>query len=181
MKKSILLLLIAFIFCDSANCQITKGNWLVGGSGQFDKQHEDLQGLDIRGTSISAAPDIGYFIINKLGLGLNFTFSYNRIKVKDNIGKTTILGLGPFVRYYFLPADDRINIFSEAAYEYTTVFDGHYKNGFYFSTGSVIFFNSSVGLELAAKYSTLNSMISNATANTLFLTIGFQIHLEEKR
>jgi outer membrane protein W len=179
MKKTILMIFIASIFNNDANCQITKGNWLIGGSGQFQKQHEDLQGSDIRGLAISVAPDIGYFIFDKLGVGLNVTFSYNRIKVKDNISKTNILGLGPFVRYYFLPSDNRINIFSEAAYEYTTVFDGHYQNDFYFSAGPVIFFNSSVGLELAAKYSTSNSKISNATAKTVFLTIGFQIHLEK--
>jgi outer membrane protein W len=179
MKKSILLLLIAFIFCDIANCQITKDNWLVGGSGQFRKKHEDLQGSDIRSLFISAVPDIGYFIIDKLGVGLKINFSYNRIKDKDNISKATMLGLGPFVRYYFLPSDNRINIFSEAAYEYTTAFDGHYQNDFYFSAGPVMFFNSSVGLELSAKYSTMNSMISNATAKTVFLTIGFQIHLEK--
>jgi outer membrane protein W len=178
-KKVMLMIFIASISNTAAHCQITKGNWLVGGSGEFHNQHEDLQGSDIRGLTISVAPDIGYFIIDKLGVGLNVTFSYNRTKVKDNIGKTNILGLGPFVRYYFLPSDNRINIFSEAAYEYTTVFDGDYQNDFYFSAGPVIFFNSSVGLELAAKYSTSNSKISNSTAKTVFLTIGFQIHLQK--
>lgn len=178
-KKTILMIFIASIFNNNANCQITKGNWLVGGSGEFHKQREDLQGSDIRGLVVTASPDIGYFIIDKLGAGIKVDFTYSRIKVKDNISKTNILGLGPFVRYYFLPSDNRINIFSEAAYEYTTVFDGHSQNDFYFSAGLVIFFNSSVGLELATKYSTSNSKISNATSKTFFLTIGFQIHLEK--
>lgn len=179
MKKTILMIFIASIFNNDANCQITKGNWLVGGSGQFQKQREDLQGSDIRGLSISVAPDIGYFIIDKLGAGVNVDFSYNRIKVKDNISKTNILGVGPFVRYYFLPGDNRINIFSQVAYEYTIDFNSHYQNDFYFSAGPVIFFTSSVGLELAAKYSTSNSTMPIANAKTVFFTIGFQIHLEK--
>jgi hypothetical protein len=178
-KKTILMIFLASIFNTHAKCQITKGNWLVGGSGEFHKQREDLQGSDIRGLSITAAPDIGYFIIDKLGVGLNVTFSYNRIKVKDNIGKTNILGLGPFVRYYFLPSDNRINIFSEAAYQYTIDFNGHYQNDLNFAAGPVIFFNSSVGLELTAKYSNLNSTMPIANAKTVFFTIGFQVHLEK--
>ena len=56
MKKSILLLGISCAFYNHAICQITQGNWLVGGSGEFQKQREDLQGSDIRGLSISASP-----------------------------------------------------------------------------------------------------------------------------
>jgi hypothetical protein len=179
MKKSILLFFIAFIFYNDAHSQITHGNWLVGGSGEFHKQREDLQGSNIRGLSISAAPDIGYFIIDKLGVGVNGDFSYITIKARGQyISKSTILGIGPFVRYYFLPSDNRINIFSQAAYEYTTDFHSHYQNDLYFSAGPVIFFNSSVGLELAAKYSTLKSTMPIANAKTIFFAIGFQIHLE---
>lgn len=179
MKKSILLFFIAFIFYNDAHSQITKGNWLVGGSGQFQKQREDLQGSDIRGLAISASPDIGYFIIDKLGAGIKVDFSYNRIKMKGSISKSLILGLGPFVRYYFLPSNNRINIFSEAVYQYNIDFYGHYQNDVNFAAGPVIFFNSSVALELAAKYSTVNSTMPIANAKTIFFTIGFQIHLEK--
>jgi len=58
-KKVMLMIFIASISNTAANCQITKGNWLVGGSGEFHNQHEDLQGSDIRGLTISVAPDIG--------------------------------------------------------------------------------------------------------------------------
>jgi hypothetical protein len=180
-KKTILMILIASIFNNRANCQITKGNWLVGGSGEFHKQHEDLQGSDIRGLVVTASPDIGYFIVDKFAAGIKADFTYSTINVKDNISKSTILGFGPFVRYYFLSSDNRINIFSEAAYQYTIDFKGHYQNDLNFAAGPVIFFNSSVGLELTAKYSTLNSTMPIANAKTVFFIIGFQIHLEKDK
>jgi hypothetical protein len=179
MTKSILLFFTAFTFYNHANCQITKGNWLVGGSGQFQKQREDLRGSDIRGLVISASPDIGYFIFDKLGVGIKGDLSYSRIKTTGNVSKSTFLAMGPFARYYFLAIDNRINLFCEAIYQHTIDFHSFHQNDLTFAAGPVIFFNSSVGLELTAKYSRSNSEISLTKAKTLFLSLGFQIHLEK--
>lgn len=179
MKKTILLLVIAFIFYNDANSQITKGNWLVGGSGEFQKQREDLRGSDIRGLAITASPDIGYFIIDKLGAGIKADLTYSKIKTTGNTSKSTFLAIGPFVRYYFLAIDNRINIFGEAIYQHTIDFHSFHQNDLTFAAGPVIFFNSSVGLELTAKYSRSNSGISITKAKTFFVVVGFQIHLEK--
>jgi len=181
MKKSILLVLVTFLFFNKSHGQITSDNWMVGGSGEFHKQREDLQGSDIRGLVVSASPGIGYFIIDKLGAGIKVDFIYNRITVSGNASNSTVLSIGPFVRYYFLPTENRINIFSEAAYQYGIDFHNHFENNFSFAAGPVFFFNSSVGLELAAKYSTLNNTASSISAKTIFVTVGFQIHLEKIR
>lgn len=180
MKKSILLFIIAFIFYNNANSQITKGNWLVGGTAKITLQQEILNQSNITGFSINVAPDIGYFIIDKFATGLKTNLTYNRVRYYGNYSKGTDLGFGPFLRYYFLSTGNRVNIFAESAYEYTIDFHGHYRNDFSFSAGPVIYFNTSVGLEFTVNYDTFKGTYSGS-ANTFSFGIGFQIHLEKDK
>ena len=179
MTKSILFFFIAFIFCGHADSQITKGNWLVGGNANFSLQQEMLNQSNITGFSINAAPDIGYFIIDKFAAGAKTKLSYRFIKLNGPVDKSTYLGFGPFLRYYFLSTSNRINIFAESAYQYSVDFKGHSQNDFNFSAGPVIYFNTSVGLEFAFTYDTFKGTISGP-ANTFSFGIGFQIHLEKE-
>jgi hypothetical protein len=179
-KKTILMILIASIFNNHANCQITKGNWLVGGSASFERQRENMDGTEFVGWTGSVVPNIGYFIADKFAAGINTSFYYSRIKRnQDVVSRGTDLGFGPFFRYYFLPVDNRINIFSEAAYKYSIDFNSHNQNELDFATGPVLFFNSSVGLELTANYSYGSGTITHANEKSFFFAIGFQIHLQK--
>jgi hypothetical protein len=45
-------------------------------------------------------PKAGYFVVNNLVLGLDLTFSTMRMKDDDYKYNLSILGAGPFVRYY---------------------------------------------------------------------------------
>ena len=49
MKKIILLFIIACVFVNKTNGQITKGNWMIGGSGLFSSQTEKLGTLTAKG------------------------------------------------------------------------------------------------------------------------------------
>jgi len=180
MKKTILLFLIASIFYNDADCQITKDNWMVGGNANISLQQEKLNQSNITGFTIKAAPDIGYFIVDKFAVGVKTNLSYNYVKFNGPGNKNTLLGFGPLLRYYFLSTENRINIFAESAYQYSTDFHGHSRNDFSFSAGPVIYFNTSVGLEFTFNYDTFKGTISGS-ANTLSFGIGFQIHLEKDK
>jgi hypothetical protein len=181
MKKTILLFLIASTFYHQANCQITKGNWMVGGNARIETQQEKLNQSDITSWAIKLSPDIGYFFIDKFAGGLKPTLNYSIRKFSGTRNEATILAIGPFIRYYFLPAENQVNIFAESAYQYQTDFKEFRSNDFTLSAGPVIYFNSSVGLELTLNYEQYDSKSSNTSAKTFSFGIGFQIHLEKQR
>ena len=174
MKKIILFVLIVFAFYNKANCQITKGNWLTGGNANFSTQDQKVNNSDYTSRYFNINPDIGYFISDKFAAGIRgkFSYSYTKDPVKN---QSTILGFGPFLRYYFLPTDNRVNFLADAGYEYSTDFTKKNQNDFIFSTGPVIFLNPSVALELTLNYLLRNGDIINA--KTFSFAVGFQIHL----
>ncbi len=76
MKKSILLFLIAFIFCNNANCQITKGNWLVGGNATFSRlKNSSTASAQFKQTNFEIRPLLGYFLKDKFAVGLDPSLS----------------------------------------------------------------------------------------------------------
>ena len=180
---------IVFVCSLVVNAQITKGNWLVGGSGSFSISYssfKDSSGNEIRteGTGLQLRPNIGYFISDRFatGLRLNLGFSNSPGRNNSNWGA----GLGPFVRYYFLDINNRINILSEANFSYgrglSQINNDNSSTSFGFSSGVVLFFNSSVGLELLLNYTDSTSRRdgrNDSNSNLLFVSLGFQIHLEK--
>lgn len=184
MKKITILSVAILLFAITANSQITKGNWLVGGNGRFSSQIETLNGAKVNGFLIGLTPNIGYFFIDKFAAGTKISFNYNETKYYGSVSKSTQLGLGPFLRYYFLNKDNRINVFAESEYQYLrSSSNGTHdnQNTFTFSAGPVIYFNSSVGLELTANYEIIKTEKSLSDAKTFFVSVGFQVHLEKEK
>lgn len=179
MKFFFTLIAVTFIFSFKADCQITKGNWLAGGSGSFNTQQGLISTVNVKSYTINLSPDIGYFFADKFAGGLKPNIAYRETINYGSKNKSTYLGIGPFVRYYFLPVENRVNILAEGAYQYATEFNGFIENDFSFSLGPVIYFNSSVGLEITLNYDKINSQTTNV--KTFSLGIGFQIHLEKEK
>jgi hypothetical protein len=73
-KKTLILFSLLSSFAIQA--QITKGNFLVGGSGYFSKYKStivnDNSGEAQKGVGLQIAPNIGYFVVDNFvtGLGL---------------------------------------------------------------------------------------------------------------
>ncbi len=173
--------------------QITKGNWLVGGTGSF--QNSKSKGNDVINATISGIylyPNIGKFIINNFAIGLKPSLRSETSKYLQSNGTTsntkqTFLGIGPFVRYYFLNPDKQINIFSEGSLGYTLLKVSNQNADKYksvekiISIGSSIFFNSSVAFEVSLSYSSSKSLDIDSRYNGLKIGLGFQIHLERDK
>lgn len=184
MQKATFFLFILFFISYNSVGQITKDNWLVGGSGSFSSQKEHLISTDVRGLNIRLSPNIGYFFIDKFAGGIRLTFNHNKIKFNGGVGRSTQTGLGPYIRYYFLNEDKRLNFFAETAYQYLHSKGGNgasdKQNNFSFSAGPVFYFNSSVGFELILNYELINTP-QGTNAKTFSVGFGFQIHLEKSK
>jgi hypothetical protein len=172
------------------NAQITKDNWLVGGNFRFYNEKSESTNNHFsttqKGLGVNLSADLGYFLMDKFAIGLVPTFGYGNPEGSGNSGYG--FGIGPFVRYYFLNPDKRINIFSHLEYQ----FNNGYRQGdrttetqnFNIKAGPTIFFNNSVAMEITLEYvygkvTSFSGNGSESRMNGFNIGIGFQIHLEK--
>ena len=168
------------------DAQITKGNWLAGGSACFSSQDQTLNSYEVKGIQIRVSPVAGHFFKDRIAGGLRLNGWYNSVRINNtDPDRVTAIGIGPFLRYYFLPNYNRINILANASYlNETRLDDGPgdetRSSSYTLSAGPVIFFNSSVGLEFTLNYDVYKSNANTSLAKTLFFAIGFQVHLKKE-
>lgn len=178
MKKTFLSLIAVFLLFGS-NAQITKGNWLLGGSGTISRQQQKLIGARVKSTIIDLKPNLGYFIVDKFSVGLMPGIEHSNIKKTNAFhSKMTFWSVGPFIRYYFLPVENITNFFAHSSYQLRTSSTGEHSHTMLFSAGPVVYFNSSVGLELTGNYRINRYNPAITYANTFFIAIGLQVHLK---
>lgn len=201
MKPIKLFIVITLLLTINSYAQLDKKTWLVGGTGSFNsyKQEQTFTwqntGIESKTTytniDIELSAKIGYFIIDKLVLGLTPTYLLSNRKsvtAGDNIAHQ--FSVGPFVRYYFLKKEKPFNILTEVNYQFGNLRvtdlpdDKGSINKFSFLAGPEIFFNSAVGMEVLLGYRMYNEKIDNPylpsyKENGFQVAIGFQIHLEK--
>lgn len=202
--RQITILLLTILITKHSYGQITKHNWLVGGTGLFNSTTyaNDLGNENQRITNFLIAPNIGYFFIDKFAGGLKLSFANSRNKnisngAGYNLQKNNSYGFGPFFRYYFLDTDKQFNILIDGSYQFQIERGGgvsstgntsipfpitqYTKNIFSIAAGPVIYFNSSVGLEFLIGYTTSNYVQNKSSVNIVQVGLGFQIHLEKDK
>jgi hypothetical protein len=184
MKKTIFLLIVIASHYLNANCQIKKNTWLISGNASFAKTKNSSNGqLQFTSTTFQINPTIGYFIQNKFAVGLRPSLIYG----SNNLGNSsTVISVGPFVRYYLLHDQKVFNVLTEASYAYGIIkgkgqSDNPKLNTFSFQTGPVLYFNSSVGLEFLLGYATTKVVGLSGNNSEIRFAIGFQIHLEKEK
>jgi hypothetical protein len=188
-----------FFLRTTAYCQLDKGIWLVGGSGSFNSYHRDFHApaytVIYKETEIIISPLVGFFIMDKIALGLRPSYRLQKSEDRGSTGpasggkgNTSWVDLGAFGRYYFLKKDNNYNIVSEISYQYGLQSNfgsntGH-SNNFNALLGPVLYFNSSVGIELLVGYNSRRESYDDGYknfSNGFLTTIGFQIHLEKDK
>lgn len=176
MKINKILFITTFFFAMVSNAQISKGNWMMGGTGAFGNSKVTSLGAEDNGFYLNLYPNVGYFFINKLAVGTNAS-----LLLAFREKHSAAWGIGPYVRYYFLEKEKAINVFSELNYyaERRSKTDDLKFNTFNIKAGTVFFLNSIVGIEVALNYSTQKTN-QNFEKRGIYLNVGFQIHLERE-
>ena len=189
---------ITILLCTiTANAQITKGNWMVGGNGSFSSKkittNDAIGGFSSVSTfrSIEISPNVGYFVINKLAFGLRFSYKGEFYPGNENTieqNYNTLSG-GVFVRYYFLKPEKLVNVFLEGNYLIGNRHGSSWGfesfdstiNSYKIISGATLFFNNSVGLELTLQYGSEKTIRnqSNIKTDDFQIGLGFQIYLEK--
>lgn len=189
MLKPIFIFLTTIVFSLYSFGQITKSNWILGGTINYSSIHRnsDNYGPPQVGYRFNINPNIGYFVADKFAVGLKTSIGKEGYKTPGTQGynKYSDFNIGPFLRYYFLKTETNINILSEAIYQYGfekgNQNDPASKNTFVFSAGPVLYFNTVVGMEFLVSYSTSKFSGIKGSNNNVMIGIGLQIHLEKEK
>jgi hypothetical protein len=180
--KKVLFAAFLLVSSNAIFAQVDQGQWLVGGNAQFNFGKIG----DTKYTTISVAPDAGYFVINQLAVGLRPELSYSKSKYKvgnvSNESSTTDFTVAPFVRYYFMPSGEKVNIFGDASYGFGSSKEKGEEsvssNYYQIAAGPAIFLTPNTALELAVYYRSYGGdAFPDDRFNNFGLNVGFQIHL----
>ena len=157
---------------------------MIGGSASYkSSKYEGSGSINSKQTLLQLSGDVGYFVIDKFATGLKPEYDRTETNNPHNIINT--YGIGPFVRYYFLPAERYVNIFSELSYQYglmkTNQGVSQNSNNFSGLLGCAAFFNSSVALEFTVGYSSYLYNNNAGKVNSIVAGIGFHFHLEKEQ
>lgn len=193
--KHFLTAIAVLFFSFSAQSQLTKGTWLVGGAGSFYSYDEAYTApqIEVTGTytGIDLSASFGYFLRNKLAGGLRPYFS--SFKGEGSGGGSTNsyrLAIGPFVRYYLLKDDKQFNLLTDVSYQVGlnqrlgALHSSGKFNTLAILAGTEVFFNSAVGLEVLIGYKNQITSIEDSpdeyhsNKKGFQTSIGFTIHLE---
>jgi hypothetical protein len=193
MKKNTALIITALVLLSfNSISQITKGNWLVGGNFAYTKSNSSgIDATNSKGRSIEIASNIGYFVSNKLATGIKINSQFNKEKYPLVNGTYSsvaqnLVGAGPFIRYYFLKPDNRINVFSDAGILYSinsnnTTNSKSKSIAYSFAAGVAIFLNTTVAMEFLLDYNNSSIFKFDAKGEIIAFKIGFQFHLEKDK
>lgn len=173
MKKIILFAFLVLIITAPSFAQTEKGNWLMGGSGEFSSQKTG----DFKTTSFSFEPAAGYFIAKDfaLGAGLGFTSS----KDEGDADAVSAFSFAPFVRYYFLPLGTGAKLFGDASFGVGSFkyIDSQSFTQWGIDAGPAIFLNPHTALEITLGYGSMKIKDAIDATNAFRIRIGFQVHL----
>lgn len=180
--KKILFVALLTVSAAAVQAQTYKGQVMVGGNASFSSSKYEDADDDSRYTEVQLNPNIGYFFIDNLAGGLRLQLVSAKVKGEDE--GESLFSASPFLRYYFLPATQKVNIFADASYGMGSA-GGDEKesfNQFAFSAGPAIFLTPNTALEFGIGYRSLGGdAFGDNRYNSIGLNVGFQIHLGGKK
>jgi hypothetical protein len=174
--KKVLFALCLLVSSHGLFAQVHQGNWLVGGNIGFTSEKHG----DAKETYFQFSPNAGYFFIDQFAGGLRLTYSSDKPKGADAY---TNFVFAPFLRYYFLPAAQKVNVFADGEYGFGKAGqkDKASLNEYQFSVGPAVFLNQHTALEFGLYYKSYGGdaykTASGDRDNYFGLNIGLQVHL----
>lgn len=176
MKKLVLFIVLA-TFGVAASAQTYQGQWLAGGDLSFNSsKYPDHDAT----TTFVFTPNVGYFFMNNFAGGLRINF----VSQSQSGSSASSFDGGPFLRYYFLPATQKVNLFADAGAGFgslsSTGSSSTSFNRFSIMAGPAIFLNEHVALEAAVGYTSLGGdayKLNDKRKGDIGINVGFQIHL----
>lgn len=179
--KKVLFAAFLLVSSNAIFAQVNKGQWLAGGNIGFESEKRG----DEKATNFTISPNAGYFFIDNFAGGLRVNFNSTKVDGADDA--STYFTAAPFLRYYFLPAAQKVNVFADASYGFGSAGgdDKESINEFAIQAGPAVFLSPNTALEFTLYYKSAGGdYYENADGdryNRFGLNIGFQVHLGGKK
>ncbi|NCI49818.1 porin family protein [Sediminibacterium roseum] len=179
--------LFFFTIPSTINAQLGKGNWLIGGNASFSNTSYTGSSVPNYNQSyLQISPAAGLFLGEKLAVGLRPGYSHVYTNTGSSKTSADIFNIGPFLRYYFLEAANRTNIFAEVGYLFESSKElgnpSSNSSGFNIMAGPVVFLNPNVGIEFTVGYKRMAyTGGGNMASNVVQVGAGIQVYLERSK
>ena len=180
------LLYFLFFAAGISKAQINKGQFLLGGNVNFEAtKNENSINPTYETNNFFVAPNIGYFIVDKLAGGLRIDFRSYDSESENLETHYTTTSLSPFLRYYFLPLQKNVNVFIDISYirnktKWNSNANPDYferSRGYTISAGPSIFLSDQIALEFTLGYKhTKSDNFGNTKVNIFNSGFGLQFH-----
>jgi opacity protein-like surface antigen len=180
----------------SAVAQTTKGSLLLGGQTSLNldfsktKWKSDLgSGDDSKSTSFEFSPELGYFVIDNMAIGVSLPINYSTMTDSDDDKMTrSSFVFAPFLKYYF--GDSMMKPFLNGSigfgkgsmkYDLGSGFSDSYSMtmfAYQVGAGLGVFLNEKVSLDLGLRWSSTSTIQVEANPNNSKTTssgLGFGI------
>jgi hypothetical protein len=98
----------------------------------------------------------------------------------EDVDAVTDLLIGPFVRYYLLSKENKVNLLTDADFQFGSAKLGDNtlsQNVFSVSAGPVVFLNKHTGMEFKIGFSSSKLEDFTDRTNAFNILIGLQVHL----
>lgn len=165
------LLLVSLTRISSAQT-VNSGAWMVGGNVGFNSVKTD--GADASETWFNLTPNLGYYILNDLAVGVRLNFqSYSF----DGASESQF-GIGPWARYYFvnsLYAQAGID-FGSTGMDFFSLLADEGSTTLNFGIGYSWFLNNSVAIEPSIQYSIYSGDADSFLSD--YTRFGFNIGIQ---
>jgi hypothetical protein len=186
--KKLLLFAVAISIFHVSSAQIIKGNWLLGGNLAYSYSKPEESTASINTSSeMDVAVNAGYFFVNKFATGIRLNTLISKYKMLYSDGSSSSLlhrslGLGPFLRYYMLAPEKKVNVFADAGLSYS--FSSTASRRVYrkfrtssFGAGAGLFINQTLGVEGLLSFDHYSYVGASYHVNSLQFKLGLQAHL----
>jgi hypothetical protein len=175
--KKIFMVAVATILFQAGFSQVNQGNWLVGGNAGFSSSKYG----ELKTSTVEFSPNAGYFFIDNFAGGLRLDIQSVKQKMGSMDQKASSTSIAPFVRYYFLPASQKVNVFADASYGFGSMKADEGErvsiSGYSIMAGPAIFLSPNTAFEVTVGYGSTKVEDDDERTNTFQFGLGFQIHL----
>ena len=199
MKKLIVMAVIALSAVTTLNAQTEKGKWVFGSDAgvSFASSTAKPEGLEYIDSetkntvsTFEVNPNVGYFIIENLSIGLDLSFTSTKNKFENSEGDfdqtTNSIGILPNATYFFKKENLAPYLGAGVGLLATSSGDGDSQKtsglAIAGTAGLAYFLNTSVSINFGATYlysKQVNKENSNfkLNSNTIGVALGFAVYL----
>ena len=176
--------IFAFLFIvtfSSAEAQIQRDNWLIGGNAAMDFTN---------GFSLDIKPQVGYFFRDRFAIGARLGADLDIVDAGDDNATSSEISIGPFARYYFgnseyesVLRNGRVFVEVSTGFSFINQSLGESTNGINLGggVGYSYFITNTIALEGLFSAAAVSGGGSQDFTGDFGIRVGFQIFLPSGR